>query len=140
MPVRVGSSEGLGAAALGLTATRWEAPPGQDHQQGEHCVGHREYPERSLVVDEPLDPVLNEALVIRRSAGLDTKPGFQRCERAILPQPCLDDNNGNGCEMCQPKPPAVDPAPAEPVSCHNHDKACHDEEHDSEVDEENGIR
>ena len=26
-----------------------------------------------------------------------------------------------------------------PVTCKHHDQACHDEEHDSEVDEENGI-
>ena len=139
MPVRVGSSEGLGVAALARTATRREAPPDNEHQHCEDRVGHCEHPEGSIVVDEPLKPVLDEALLVRSGTCLNAEPGFQCCERTELPQPGLKDDNGNGRQMRQPKPQPVDPAPVQPVSCQNHDKAAHNEEHDSEVEDEHCI-
>ena len=139
MPVRVRSSEGSGVAALAMTTARREAPPSQSHQRREACVGCREDPERRLVEDEPLEPVLNETRVVRDSTRLDAKPGLECCERAELPQPRLNYDEGNGCEMRQPEPPFVHPLPVQPVSCENHEKATHDEEHDSKVKQENCI-
>ena len=83
--------------------------------------------------------MLDEALLVSRSAGLDAKPRFKRCERAELPQPGLNDDNCDSREMRQPEPPVVDPSPAEPVSCEDNGKASHHEEHDSEVEEKNCI-
>jgi len=51
----------------------------------------------------------------------------------------LNYDDCNGCEMGQPEPPFVDPVPAKPVSREDHEQATHDEEHDSEVKQENCI-
>jgi hypothetical protein len=91
------------------------------------------------VEDEPLEPEFDEALLIRYGTCLDAKPGFECCERAELPKPGLNDHEDNGCEVRQTEPPVVDPAPPEPVSCEDEDKAADDEEHDSEVDDEHCI-
>jgi hypothetical protein len=83
--------------------------------------------------------MLDEAAFVGACASLDAEPGLERCEWAVLAQPCLNDDHGNGCQVRQPEPQVVDPAPAQPVACQNHDKAAHYEEHDSEVDDEHCI-
>jgi len=139
MPEWVGSGEGLGVAALASTATWRKAPPSQQHQYREGGVGQREHPERRFVVDEPLEPVFDEAPFVPACARLDPEPGLQCRERTELPQPGLSNDEANSCQMRQAEPPLVDPAPVQPVSCHNHDKAAHHEEHDSEVEDKHCI-
>lgn len=91
------------------------------------------------MVDELLEPVLDEALLVRSGTCLNAEPGFQCCERTELPQPGLKDNKGDGCQMRQPEPQAVDPAPLQPIARENDCKASDNEEHDSEVEQQHCI-
>ena len=92
-----GFNEKSGVAALGRATARREAPPGQEHQHGERRVGQGKDPERDVVVEEPLKPVLDEAALVHGGTRLYAEPGFECRERTGLPQPSLSDHDGNGC-------------------------------------------
>ena len=82
-------SEGLGVASLSMGAGWWESPPGPGHKYAEECVGKSEHPERCLVVEHTLDPVLDEAALIARLSGAHPERGLQLSEGAVLPKPSL---------------------------------------------------
>ena len=136
----VRSSEGLGAAFIAAPVPlRRKVPPSGDHQQPEDCVCEREDPERSLVEEDALDPVLDEALAVGGRTGPHAKPGFQCCERAELAKPGLRHDYSDGCDMRKPEPQTVHPPPTGHVSCDDKHQAADDEQHDAEVKQKHYV-
>ena len=123
-----------------MTATaRRKTPPGSEHQEPEHCVCEHENPGRRLVEENSLYPVLDETLAVARRTSPHTEPGFNGCERTDLTQPCLRDNDPDGCKVCKAKPKAIHPVPTATVSCYDGHQPSDDEQDDDEVQHENSI-
>ena len=122
-----------------VTTARWKAPPGRDHQDPERRVCDHEDPAGHVVEENSLDPVLDEALAVARPTRLQTQPGFKRCERADLAQPCLCDDDSDRCKVCHSKPKAIHPLPAPHVSCRNGHQPSDDEEDDGQMQQEHRI-
>jgi hypothetical protein len=64
----------LGVAFPALAEARWIAPPRPGHEDPEGGVHDSEDPEWRLVVEDTLNPVLNETARVRRVARLLAQP------------------------------------------------------------------
>ena len=64
LPLALCLSEGLGVAARCTAYAWWVAPPRTGDECSEDCVNQREDPQRSLVVEQALNPVLNESALV----------------------------------------------------------------------------
>jgi hypothetical protein len=138
--VEVRSLEGSGAVVFAAPAIpRWKVPPGGKNQQPERRIHQRKDPERRLVEEDALYPVLYEALAVRREASPDPQPGFKRGERAILTQPSLCHDHRDGGQVSESEPQGIDPTPTAPVSCHYEYQPADDEHHHGEVQEEHCV-
>ena len=130
----------LGVAASACTPARGIRHQSGEYQKSKERVGHGEDPRRGLVEDEPLDPVLNEALLVASVAGLNAKLGLEGCEMTLLPQPSLSDNKTDGRQVKQAKGEGVDPTPdTSDVADKDTHQAADDEQDDAEVKNEDGI-
>ena len=127
------------ACWLVLHEYRWKVPPSQGDKKGECRVGDREDPAWSLIEENKLYPMLDEALRVGGFACLYAKPGFKGCERAFVAEPRLCHDDGNGPDVCKTEPEPVDPLPGEEVARHDKNKATDHEDDDAEVQEEHGI-
>jgi hypothetical protein len=125
-----------------IAATFWarrKVPPSGEHKQAKDRVDKAEHPGRRAVVQELLQPVLNEPTTVCLCAGLRAQPHFKCRERARDTKPCFCHNSGNGNEMRQPEPEAIDPAPALEISKDSKNQASHDKSRNGDVQDQHGV-
>lgn len=139
MPMTVGWNEVLGVALLRPASPRRVTPPRPDHCEAKHGVDDGEDPQWSLVIQDALYPVLDEADRVASFSSLYPKPRFQDCERAVLTKPGLQRDHRDGEQMGETPPELVRPRPTCPVPDDDDREPQHDEQNDSEVQEKNGI-
>lgn len=140
MPWHVRSMEESGGSFI--AATFWtgrKVPPSGEHEQAKDRVDKAEHPGRRVVVQELLQPVLNEPATVCLCAGLRAQPHFKCCERARDTKPCFCHNSGDGNEMRQPEPEAIDPTPALEISKDDKNQASHDKSRNGDVQDEHGV-
>ena len=115
--------------------------PGCDHQQRKTCVNRRKNPTRGLVKDELLDPVLNKTLLlVAGCARLDPEPRFKSGERALLPQPGLQDDPTNRRQMRQAITQRIDPGPdSAEIADKNACQPTHHENHNAQMGDKHEI-
>jgi len=116
-----------------------KVPPHRCNDETEERVDKGEDPRRSLVVQDALQPMLNEAYGIGCCASLGAQPHFERGERADGAEPGLCHNNCDCREVCNPKPQGIDPPPRAKVSNDDEDQAADDERDDDNMQREHHI-
>ncbi len=131
--------EGSGTAALNSAAPWRIAPPCPSHKGTEDRVGKSEDPQRSLVEEQVLNPMFNETALIGGLTGLLTQARLKVSEHAVLPEPCLQNHDGNGENVSRAQPEVVDPSPATPVADKNSRQTQDDKHHHCEMQQKDGI-
>jgi len=86
-----------------------------------------------------MNPMLDEALAVRRRTGSHAQPGLERSERTNSAQPYLRNDDDDSPRVREPEPPAVDPAPMQGVADQNEHETADDEGDDGEVQTEHRI-
>ena len=69
LPLALRLSEGLGVAARGMAWVWWIAPPCPSNKGAKDGVDQRKGPHGAFVVEQPLNPVLDEAALVANLAG-----------------------------------------------------------------------
>src|SRR5438093_12966291 len=115
--------EGLGAVCMTATPCAWrKVPPGCDDQQAKERIGKNESPGRSLVVEQPVQPVLYEAAAVDLGIGFHPEPHFERGERAGDSEPRLKNDDSNSAQVSESKPELVDPLPVTKIADDHQDE------------------
>src|ERR1022692_1425170 len=125
---------------MGAPAEPWrKVPPCCYDDETEQRVAKREDPSWSFVVQDALQPILDEASGVRCCASLGAQPHFEGCERTYGTKPSLCDYNGNGSQMRSPKPQCIYPVPGAQIANDDEDEAADDEHDDGDVQREHYI-
>src|SRR5437762_11335653 len=104
--------EGLGAVCMTAMPCAWrKVPPGCDDQQAKERIGKNEHPRGSLVVQQPVQPVLYETAAVDLGIGFHPEPHFERGKRASDSEPGLQNDDGDSAQVSEPEPELVDPLP-----------------------------
>ena len=131
---------GLGDQFMSATAKAWrKVPPGSEHEQGKHAVSGNEDPRRRVVIEQLLEPVLDEAAAIRRVAGARTQPHFQGGQRTREAEPGLGDDDSYSRHMSDAKPSVVHPIPALEIACDDDQQPYNDKRHDADVNHQHSV-
>ena len=132
--------EGLGicfiAVAIGVW---WKVPPRCDDEKPKERVAESEHPGWSLVVQETLKPVLDEAASVGSCPCLRSQPHLERCEWADGTEPCLCNDHGDSRQVSKPEPQGIDPPPGTEVADDREHEPANDERDGGEVQCEHRI-
>jgi hypothetical protein len=121
-------------------AARRHPPPAREHRRAESSVGKDERPPWRIVVQQPRQPVLDEAALV---AGLAREPAevlLPDRQGAEPPEPGLRDDEGHGAEVHQAKAAVPHPAPAQRSADKYERQSTDDESDHGYVHHENDIR
>lgn len=119
---------------------RRKVPPGGEHEHGKRGVDNDEHPGRRTVVEQLLEPVIDEAAAIRRLAGLRTQGHFQRGKGTNETQPGLADYDRDSRQVGRPEPEIVYPVPVFAIAYDDKRQSADNECSNAGVDDQHGIR
>jgi hypothetical protein len=114
--------------------------PRGEHEDGEGGVGGDKQPGRCAVVEQLLQPVLDECTAIRRLASAGTQRHLQRRERASKTQPGLADDDRDRRQVSRPEPEVVHPMPMREVAYDGKHQPAHNERSNAGVDDQHAVR
>ena len=120
-------------------ATRWKVPPGCQDEQAEKGVSEPENPGWGLVIEQPLEPMLDEAAAIGCCPSLHTQPHFKICERTCGTQPSLRYDDRDCSKMSEPEPERIDPLPLAKVADDHKNEAPNDKGNNRDVQTEHEV-
>src|SRR5712692_726612 len=114
---------------------RRDRTPGPDHRRGEPAVGDGDSPLRQIVIEQPREPAADEAALLaprRPKKVLPARQGAGDAEQG------LGGNERYRSEMEHSERAVADPVPA-PRSGDDQGKATDDEQHEQDVQGEDGV-
>ena len=128
------------AIVSAVSADRREDQPCFSDEQTKDRVAEYEHSARGIVIQQLLNPMLDEAATVGFRRGFGTQPIFQRREGAGDVQPGFRDDDHDSAQMREPQSDAIYQSPPPEVADDDEHKAANDERDKREVQRKHGIR